>query len=512
MFDGSASSVKAAIVHRLWLHKDGKRWVVPYRPTWQYVSKTLRPFVNQFRKYVFAMAPEAPMGFGSRWYTGTKAEMYDKAGEKVVRTGVDRKSAYIDGFQKMEKIEVGPGTTINDGVEDRSFTVTAPDGVIRTIHNYFCKALKLIVARIILPRKPEYNVGVGVYLKQLEKLIYYIIDHVWSESVAPSVCKGMNALETAAAIEKKWNHFGGDGNACAVSLDAHRFDQHVSNAMLRWEHALYKMFFVGEERNELDRLLRLQINNKVSIECAPTIEQPGAMYSFIYEGRCSGDMNTALGNCLLMCAMTKTYLKMLNIEAEIVDNGDDCTVIMSKCNVSKFTSGLDSYYRSLGFLMKVSKPVYIMEHICFCQTHPVNLGDHWVMVRAPSCLSKDALVLKEVCNKTMFPRYCNEIGLGGAALCAGVPIMQEYYRALCRQAGDKPLNRKWTETGFKFLAARMPLQYLPVTEQTRWSFYQAFGIDAMYQRHLESYFSHLDLHYTGNDDGVDVARYYVPRD
>lgn len=104
----------------------------------------------------------------------------------------------------------------------------------------FLEAPKRLVPRLIQPRRPEYNVAVGRYIRQLETYIFKIISKIFyaNEPVKlPVVMKGFDCFQQARYIVEIVNRVGGDW--CAIGIDASRFDQHVGTALLRYEHSKY---------------------------------------------------------------------------------------------------------------------------------------------------------------------------------------------------------------------------------------------------------------------------------
>jgi hypothetical protein len=80
--------------------------------------------------------------------------------------------------------------------------------------------------RIIQPRNPRYNALVGRFIRPLEHRVYIAIGKLFG---GPTVMKGYNAVGTASCLRDMWLEFT---NPVALSLDASRFDQHVSREAL----------------------------------------------------------------------------------------------------------------------------------------------------------------------------------------------------------------------------------------------------------------------------------------
>jgi hypothetical protein len=188
---------------------------------------------------------------------------------------------------------------------------------------------------------------------------------------SPVVAKGFNAEQTAQILHEKFSRFL---DPVVVGLDASRFDQHVCEEMLKWEHSVYKGYYPRER--ELSKLLNMQLHNRGNC-----ITPDGKLVYEVDGTRASGDVNTALGNCLISAAILWTYLHKCRItSADVFINGDDVIVFLERNKSHTFIAGVPTFYGKLGFRMKVEPPVDVMESIEFCQTHPVYDGSKWVMV------------------------------------------------------------------------------------------------------------------------------------
>jgi len=111
-------------------------------------------------------------------------------------------------------------------------------------------------------------------------------------------------------------------------------------------------------------------------------------------------------------------------------------------------------------------------------------------------MAKDALALKPLDNHKVFKRWMRSIGLCGMALTGGVPVMQEYYQAYLRAAGQaKPLTDPTLVSGMEMLSRGMKRSYSTIHELTRVSFWRAFGISPDMQHALESILSDRLIEY-----------------
>lgn len=332
--------------------------------------------------------------------------------------------------------------------------------------------------RLIQPRSARYNLEVGRYLKALEHVIYHRIEaQTRSTPVRVHVAKGRNAGQTGALFAEIWGRY-----ACPVALsaDATRFDQHVSQAALRWEHQVYLACFRGHHRSHLRWLLGMQLANAGRVYC------PDGKLRYKTKGsRMSGDMNTALGNVLLMCAMCWTWARGCGVPCDIVDNGDDVVFICDRDHVERLRNGLCEQFRRWGFTMELEDVVGDLEKVSFCQTQPVLLSQGYVMVRDPRiCMAKD-LVSVQPLNQG-FRGYLTAVGTCGHAMYADCPVLGPFYRR-CVEEGKGQVWRAGplSETGFARLARGMVAREVMPSIDTRVSFWKAFGVLPSDQEEVE---------------------------
>jgi len=204
----------------------------------------------------------------------------------------------------------------------------------------------------------------------------------------------------------------------------------------------------------------------------------------------SGDMNTAMGNCIIMCGLIYTYARERKVPVQLVNNGDDCVVIISRRHLARFEHGLIDWFREMGFTMKVEDHVDVFEKIVFCQMQPVFDGSKYVMVRNPAVsIAKDAISIKPLDSKTMYEKWLGAVGEGGVSLTGGIPILQSFYLCLERGSHGRRLKDDPTmETGWWYLSRGMARKVSKVRDEARFSFYLAFDIPPDLQIAVEEYY------------------------
>lgn len=447
--DASIDTLSAALLERMYMCKVEGEFVEPPKPDRAVVRRTLHMFRSKLLRLTKSAARISPEQF-AQMYTGRKRTIYEGALSEYYSTGVQGKHAVARSFVKCEKVDPGK----------------AP--------------------RCIQPRSPVYNVGLGTYLKHNEHKLYKGIQKVFGDEL-PVVMKGLNVKAVAAIIKEKWDSIG---DCVFIGLDASKFDMHVSMSMLEWEHSIYVALHHGDP--ELRRLLRMQLRNKGVGFC-----DDGKLVYKVDGRRLSGDMNTGLGNCIIMCGMVWEYLREKKIEARFINNGDDCGVFLSRRDVETFMDGLDGWFLRMGFRMTVEAPVHELEKVEFCQMRPVNTGQGWVMVRNfESAREKDSFALLPLDCEGAFRKWIYAVGECGLALTSGVPVFQEMYTMF--MANGRPSNiskHPVMASGARIMAQGMVAKTAIITPEARASFFTAFGVTPDQQVALEALYREQVLSY-----------------
>jgi len=299
----------------------------------------------------------------------------------------------------------------------------------------------------------------------------------------------MNASLQATNLKMKWDSFN---TPCAIGMDANRFDQHVSTPLLEWEHSVYVDCVPLRYRRKMQRILKWQLKNRVYGSA-----RDGTLKYTVEGTRMSGDANTSLGNCLLMCAIIFNIASHLGIRISLANNGDDCVLIIEKQHEKMLRDCLKPIMKNFGFLVTIEPSVYIFEKIVFCQCQPVFDGIDYTMVRDPlKSMSKDLITVIPLPNQTQRQAWMRSVGMGGMSLTGGLPVLQEFYSCMIRSAGchTKALKHKGLfQWGLYWLTLGMRRTYKPVTTCARVSFELAFDISVECQMLLEQQFKNYSF-------------------
>jgi hypothetical protein len=222
----------------------------------------------------------------------------------------------------------------------------------------------------------------------------------------------------------------------------------------------------------------------------------------------SGDMNTALGNCLLMILMVSTF--MAGRDYDLLDDGDDCLLIIEAEDLPWVESNISEAFLSFGHEIKVENVASKMEEVQWCQSRPVMYKPgHYKFVRdVDKVVSASLIGGKYVDSDKSRRKLINTIGMGELILNLGVPVLQSYAMSLMRNA-DTPdiIVADEVDDGLYFRVhrelRRMNLKQLvrvdpqPITIQARLSFAAAFNMDISKQLSLEKFFDSWRFPITG---------------
>lgn len=387
-------------------------------------------------------------------YVGRKRTMYQNAADSLSTKPLRRSDSFVSTFTKCEKVRFSH----------------KPDPA----------------PRVIQPRSPRYNVEVGRYLKQLERKICDGMTELWS---GRTIMKGMNAEGVASALRDMWDEFD---DPVAIPLDAVRFDQHVSVDALSWEHDVYLDLFPKCCRDKLRWLLAMQLENVGYGRLGD------ALLKYIVMGRrMSGDMNTGMGNCLIMCAIIHCFKRLMGVRMRLANNGDDCCIILEKRNLGVITE-LPGHMLKFGFVVEVEKPLTVFEQIQFCQCNPVFDGVRWVMVRDPRvCIDKDLCTVLPLGDPGYAAKWAGAIGACGQSMSGGIPVLSAFYSMLSRAGTSSNLmSDPWMDSGFARMAQGLNRAVVDPSDACRVSFWRAFGILPDVQTAMEEEYKATVLHFS----------------
>lgn len=322
-------------------------------------------------------------------------------------------------------------------------------------------------------RSPCYNAALARHLHHVEHRAYSRLRNV---DGTPMIAKGRSPLERGILLASMAEQFN---DAWFVLMDHSRFDAHVNPDLLFQEHLLYLR--ARGYNKELKMLLKWQ---KKGIG----FSHGGIVYR-INAKRCSGDLNTGLGNSLLNLAMILSWLASMGIRKyRILLDGDDSVVILEKEDIDK-TSTIKDHMLQLGMVTEVEivndiqKAEFCQSRVCFGALGPI-------MVRNP---------YKVLDVLTKSPRWLDDkqargvlaaSSLGELMQAPGVPVISIAAAALLTLSASVP--RFTTPDAYERFLVYKTGTITPVVDETmRVSFAEAWGIEVQEQYALEEYYRDL---------------------
>lgn len=407
---------------------------------------------------------EAPLEDMPERYGGAKRVRYRNALADLQHFGIHKSHAAIKFFIKAERFD--PTAKVD------------PD------------------PRAIQFRGPRYAVDLASYLHPIEPQIY---NFKYANEGVPrtrSVAKGLNSYDRAMLMKRKLESFR---NPTVVSLDASRFDKHVTDPLLRVEHSVY---LHSNSNPHFAQLLSWQIVNR-------GFSNLGLKYVLLGR-RMSGDMNTAVGNCLLMLLMLIAFAHYLNLSTwDCLDDGDDCCLIIEREDLQRVLATVKSFFLTFGMEMKIDHISTTLPRVLFCRSSPVEFyPGKWKFVRNyRDVLSKSMTGIVHWENSTYRKRVLRSIGLCELVLGLGVPVLQEFAIMMLRNIGTTEYDLDLAPEGLK-ARVRRDLKLLgrsidriepqEVLLCSRISFAEAFGLSIVEQLSLEASLRDLSLNLEGS--------------
>lgn len=370
--------------------------------------------------------------------------------------------------------------------------------------------------RIIQARHPRFNVKLGKFTRAIETSIKLLRDPDLPELDLPLIAKGHNLQKRARVLQKMWSLME---SPRAVSLDLSRWDMHVSKSMLQ---GLGRFYLKCYPSPYLAELLETLVNNR----CKTSL---GIKYKRS-SGVTSGDMTTALGNCLAVVASCLALRKLLSESATeeerkvyegltkegkslwmlileckkkhstlkpremlMYDDGDDHVLIVEEAVVPLITTVLPLWWKLLGHKLTSSQVFNNLEELEFCQMKvcpPVR-----TMVPNPLKTVATSLCLTGNYKKD-WGKYLHTVWRCRAIMHNGVPVLGplfhklskkvEKYGLLEEQEARAVLMRQQYWMNLSQTLLEEPYKYISPTEEARSWMSRAWGIDQNQQLEMES--------------------------
>lgn len=367
--------------------------VVP-KPTFEGVARLKLALKRLVRN--FPLVPQVSLDEMPLRYTGGKRTRYQAAVEQVRAYGLRKSDSYCKMFVKAERFD--------------GFAKVNPD------------------PRAIQFRAPRYCVLLASFLQPIEHHIYLSSNCSAGVPATRNIAKGLNSVARAELLIEKGKAFD---SPIYIGADASRYDKHISRILLQMEHAVYTH---SNPDAQFAYLLTLQLRNKVYSDLGVKYKTDGR--------RMSGDMNTAVGNCLIMMLMfIATFDVLLHLPKwDSLIDGDDSVIIIERQDLDRVLACIAPSFLEYGMTMKVEDTTSSIFAIEFCQSRIIEYspGRYKFVRNWKAVISKALCGVRHWNNITYRLRTLAAIGSCELVLGLGVPILQEYALAVLRNVGGSP--------------------------------------------------------------------------
>jgi hypothetical protein len=269
-------------------------------------------------------------------------------------------------------------------------------------------------------------------------------------------------------------------------IDAAKFDMHVTADVLRLEHSVYLHMYNNDPL--LRKLLSWQVHN-----VGHGVASDGSLRFEIEGTRFSGDINTSLGNVMIMVNLISSYFDK-KINYRLINNGDDAYVICERKD-AHVVPGFVAHAKTCGFRIELEAPVYELEHVRFCQMAPIEYEPNkYVMVRDPvNLLQKDIMSTHDLRNKQIREKWMYAVGYGGLAMYGNIPVLRNFYNYYykCGNPDSKMLqgDREILNSAYFYWGKGLLPEYRPITDTCRISYFKAFDVTPQEQLAWEGKFN-----------------------
>lgn len=346
-------------------------------------------------------------------------------------------------------------------------------------------------SRAICPLEDEEIIQQGVYVRSIETRsggemsLYEAIDLLWQKHcdvIHPVCSKGKDTKVWASTLRSKWTRFD---NPVELEFDCSRYSQHTGKEALGMVVDLLDMVFPGS-RSQMTP-------SKVPLDVALPDEtgQQHLISTMVKILLLDGTPWTAASaHIVINCIMIHLCPQ---VPVEPMDCGDDFGIICEREHAQMFLQFVP-LLRRFGYTLKLelARPNDDFNKLSFCRQSPCFIDGAWTMLRPPSCLYKDCIL---ICEEKEARDRMFAVGMAGAHLNQGVPVYHNFYRAMVRLSGITQMKQRHLTYVYsnKYLyyltlqngvseSALRPRMY---SDQDRTQFYLTTSITPMQQELLE---------------------------
>lgn len=373
----------------------------------------------------------------------------------------------------------------------------------------FVKNEKLLIAekdgdpRMIQARTPRFNLMFAQFTRPMEKVLYQLRHPTLHY---PLIAKGLNMRRRAQVLRMMWENLD---NPVSLSLDLSRWDMHVSAEMLKIAHHFYQHFIKDPVFREM---LGVQLENHCFTQGNVKYAVNGSVMS--------GDMTTALGNCVLVVLVLlglqrflenpthtdyrqvralfpdQDYPELRKQKTRMLffDDGDDHVIFVERESVDLLNKILPRWWSLVGHEMKVEGQTDDFNQVLFCQHKPLYHHGMWEMMPDPRKVLATAFVVTgdRVDDPRLRAEYQGTVWEARALLHQGQPILGPLFDRLRRHERRRIGSQAARETvmaGIERMAMadnRTTVEITDVEPEAREQVFRMWGVETDLQYILEN--------------------------
>lgn len=453
-------------------------------PIWKLAFRTSEDMARKAIKYYkghLLSHNEIDM-FINKHYCGNKRKMYLSANMKL-KDGykIVRKDADLFYFNKKELKEFKPDSK-----------------------KRLCRGIQARMPQSVSINNPPVFLVSNFDKKNIEEIIYKGCFSNKHDTVQ-DVFKELNPKQRGFKLYEKCSSMTGE--RYIVMMDASNFDGHVNYDNLRLEKNFWiKCYkFLGVSSDDFNRKFEMQMLNRGGARFGK------GFFKYSMKGnRCSGDWNTASGNCVLVLCFLISIMKYLKIPEKnfrIFCDGDDCGVCVNKEFLDLFLINCEKLFLIFGHEIKIEKPVNFLdfEKIEFCQSKPILIDDKYRFVRSFKVFENYFRNERWFRDEHTFRSYMYTVGLADCSLYYSCPVIWFLARQMVHASGlsgppdlsvlkESYRHQVWLKqnlAGSDCISKQSCEKEYPcliepnISPQTRLSYQKAFGYDPAQQVALE---------------------------
>jgi len=325
--------------------------------------------------------------------------------------------------------------------------------------------------RAIQYRHPVFALEQGRFTKPIEAWFYKLHDEFDTIIVAKS-----DPFTIAAQLQKKASCFA---NPVFLMLDASKFDSCVDKLWLKFILSCYLKLFPKRFHRAIIRLWSQTWVNRGSTRKGLRYKTDGT--------RMSGDMDTSLGNSLIMWLMLKFYLEKSEVRGSIMVNGDDSLIVVESSSLERLRQP-DNFvvFFDFGFRMKF-EVAYCIEQAEFCQSRWIETDYGPTMARKPFRIMGRTAWTTQRYGKPRILAFINTLGQCERAASFGVPIASVMATKMIERAATTRMvpMKPWLAEYYQMLRRWWRVGPPVISVETRQSFATAWDITIEEQIDIE---------------------------